>query len=419
MKQALFMIISFMTLPLLGLGQVRNEDILRRAAIIDQQPYVRNMDVARRTELNYYQADTIMVLQEGRFQAVVEPLATYKLPPEVNTAMVKGAEVRQFESKGLYQGKEGMQTLKGRVLDEIYISRIVGTETPASLELFVDTLDMLYYNPEQDAFEGVVSVVLLDDAQGVLSSRELVEPVYIEVNSGSRARVEPKSIRISHTNLPSTFFTVSDKSPQNLVPVNIKTAFNPKGYLKVMKKQPMLRIETPSKTIQGLGVQAIPVRIQVIGNSGTVKVNIVTDKGTVEPDNLEITGDQGATVMLRSEGLGPCTFTISAAGFSEEKRMFNFTFPWKFIIFSFIGGLLGALVIYLMKKGKKNIRKVILLGLITGFIVAVLYYVLGIQLFSFKFNQNVNEFAVLGLGFLGALLWDKIYEMLSKSIAKS
>ncbi len=382
---------------------------------------IRNIEVLQRAEIQANQPVNILVRRDEQMQMVQQPLSTFQLPVNANIATVKGAGRIKYETQGKYLDHNQMTTMKGRLLDDIYICRIVGESAPVALQILVDTTTtMLQYNQDERMFEGRLNLILLDDSPGQLQSRQLVEPVLVEVSSAGGARVTPENTSISHTNLPSTVIEIHDRSPQNRVPVNIKTAFNPQGQLQLLKKQSLLRIETPSKKIQGYGVEAIPIRIQVLGNSAgsPVNVNIVTDKGTVEPDNVDIEGDRGATVILRSSGTGEATITISAAGFESESRNFRYVFPLMFIVFSVIGGLLGAFVKYFMKKGKKDLKKTVLLGLITGFIVAILYYVLGIQLFSFKLNNNINEFAVLGLGFLGALLWDSIYALLSKSNAK-
>ena len=394
-----------LVIPVTGLSQIRNKDVLRQAAIKEDRPVnvlikERNLD---------------------QFREVQVPISEFKMSPGVNTAVVKGTEIRNFESNGHYIEQNELKNLNGWVLDEVIISRMVNEEVPVALQILVDTNAMLFYNRAENKFEGTLNITLLSDAHGVLESKQLVEPVLIELTSGSGARINPQSTFISHTNLPSTNIAIVDVSPQSQVPVNIKTAFNPAGYLKILRKEPLLSIETPSKRLQGLGVQAIPVKIALLGEarSGPVNVSIVTDNGTVEPDNIDISGDRAGTVMLRSEGVGNANLTVTAAGFSNDTREFYFTFPWVFILFPVLGGFLGAVVKYLMMKEKVKFQNVLVLGLITGLITSVLYYVLGIQVFSFKFSQTLNEFAVLGFAFLGALFWDTIYTSLSKLAIKT
>ncbi len=348
------------------------------------------------------------------------PVSSFELPAEISTAVVRGSEIRDFRSEGMVVDQNQMKPLTGWALDEIFISRLVGEHAPAALQVLVDTSAMLLFDRNRRVYEGFVDITLLEDGPGLLVSRQLVEPVFMEISSGSGASIEPGRVMIDHTNLPSTQVRVLDRSPVNRVPVSFKTIFNPSGHHAFLRKESLIRIETPSRNIQGFGVESIPVTVVLVGEitNGPVMVSLVSDKGSIEPGNLALSGGQPGTVMFRSAGTGRAEFSASAAGFATENKSFHFIFPWMFLLFSFLGGLLGALVRYLMKKEKGKIWNMLALGLITGFVVAILYYVLGIQVINLKVSHSVNEFAVLGFGFIGALFWDAIYSGLSRLIVK-
>jgi hypothetical protein len=323
--------------------------------------------------------------------------------------------------------------LEGAVLPEIYFARIKRSPTgtiqpgePASesdqviLQILVDTLPRLQYNASNGAYEGSFFVTLLEDSKTNLVPKELEEPVKMQFSS-VRAEFNPGFTAIHNTNLPSTAVHISDRSNENPVPIRIATTFNPKGYTTYLGKQPVIRIETPTRKMQGYGVQAIPVSISLQAYTGvdSVRVNLVAGKGSVEPDHIFLSSSRPGKVLLKSEGTGQATLTANAHLFTSDERIFNYVFPWMFILFSLIGGFLGALVKHLMKTERNNLPPTLLLGCLTGFIVGILYYVIGIKIFTFEFGQLYFEFAVLGLSFLGALFWDSIYGALAKLVVRS
>ena len=316
--------------------------------------------------------------------------------------------------------REGRK-IKGLVLPELHVGRVVGNETPVLFQIFIDTIQPLVYEGSNKRYTGQFSITLVEDSKEVLEGVVLEKPVIVEISSGSgKAKFLPSSIQISHTNLPSSSIGVVDSSSINPLPVLIKTDFKQNGYLTSLKKEALLRIKTPSKSLQGMGVQAIPITTSLEGytNNDSLNITFSIDKGSVEPLILYISKNKPGTVFLRSEGLGPATLTASANGFSDDHQIFTYVFPWMFILFSLVGGIFGALVRYGMDKSKKGVFSTLWFGVITGFIGAILYYVLGIELFTIKLSKSYNEFAILGISFLIALFWQQVFSIIKNIFLK-
>ncbi len=71
-----------------------------------------------------------------------------------------------------------------------------------------------------------------------------------------------------------------------------------------------------------------------------------------------------------------------------------------------------------MKQERGKIFPALLLGCLTGFIVALLYWGLGLNVLNLELDRIYNEFAVMGLAILGALYWQSVYSGLSKLTAR-
>jgi uncharacterized membrane protein YjjP (DUF1212 family) len=82
---------------------------------------------------------------------------------------------------------------------------------------------------------------------------------------------------------------------------------------------------------------------------------------------------------------------------------FRFAFPWFFLLASILGGLTGSLAkYYITVKGKKSWKKPVIGGILIGFIGAIAYYSLGVNLLGISMSAGLNEIAVLALSALCA-----------------
>jgi hypothetical protein len=331
-----------------------------------------------------------------------------------NIAVVKDEnKPKSIKKKVVINGK--LKKLDTKVLPELYMTSLENSDQVVTFKIFVDTVQPLVYNTAEENYTGTFDITLVEDSVSFFTKKKLKDPVSVNISVGSRADIDPQEIFIDQLNDPVKI-KITDYSEKNLVPLLIKTNFKPLGYATYLRKQTMiLHIESQSESVQGMGIQTIPIDISLHGYTGddTITVGINTNRGYVNPKQIKLTKKSIGTIYLTSEYLGDANIKVFASGFITDKKIFYFVFPWIFILFSLVGGLLGALVIYLTKKGKRKFLKIIGTGILTGFIFAILYYVLGIEVFAIKLSHTYNESAVLGISFLGALFWGKIYSALS------
>ncbi len=370
----------------------------------------------------------IQVFEENQVREVRQPLSLFRLRDSENIAVFESrSEPGSFESRGTIEQDGRRETLKGFVLPEVYIARVRQPEVTTDhlddilsvpeqvvLVVLVDTMPVLEYNRLSDRYEGSFSVALVDDSRTNMISQQLEDPIPLQFSS-PRAEFVPPAENVHHTNRYNPI-RIADRSDNNPVPVKIITDFNMEGYVTHLAKMPALRIETPSRTLQGYGVQAIPVRVSLLAYTGpdSVRVNLATNLGSIEAGHVYLKRDRPGTVMLKSESAGNAVVSATAYGFTPDAREYLFVFPWVFIFSSLIGGFIGALVKYLMKKERGKIFPALLLGCLTGFIVALLYWGLGLNVLNLELDRIYNEFAVMGLAILGALYWQNVYSGLSK-----
>ncbi|HNW98474.1 MAG TPA: hypothetical protein PKK00_08710 [Bacteroidales bacterium] len=331
-----------------------------------------------------------------------------------DTVIKSGDKTETFEQKSIQNKK-----LSGLLLPEIYISTIKNGNRQVSFSIFIDTTFSLAYDASANKYTGSFKITLLENTTANTEEKKLKKPVSLDLWVNQNVKVSPEKINIDHINYPPTEIKITDQSSDNPVPIKVITSFNSKGYTVHLNKETILYIETDEQSVQGYGVESIPINISLKNFTGNenIKVTISTDKGIVNPQQLTLSKESpNGSVTLTSAGTSKSTIRISANGFADNTKVFMFVFPWMFIIFSLLGGALGAVVKVLMRRYKKNALKNLVLGLLTGFIFAILYYVLGIEIFDAKLNRNINEFAVLGISFLGALFWGTIYNSIGKKL---
>jgi len=102
--------------------------------------------------------------------------------------------------------------------------------------------------------------------------------------------------------------------------------------------------------------------------------------------------------------LGKSKITASTSQSNSNALVFDFNFPLYFLLALLFGGLLGWFVNFFTSDKKKSLQKIVIVGILTGLIVAAVYYGLGISLIGIKISAILNEIAVFALSALGAIV---------------
>jgi hypothetical protein len=322
---------------------------------------------------------------------VIAVKPTVMLPSKQNLEVLK----RQFH---LEAGQPEIN-----IIPELYVRDDASTDQVKLYGIAFVPPRPLQYNFEEKIFKGSLSFYLFEDPfdpSGTVD--EISKPIRMEVTSSRIEAISPSELQVSKVYFPAVNIELKARNVSDSAAVRIRTITNPSGYETFVKVEPVIEIISNRETVQGYGIQEIPLTIRAIGSTSDkpIKVSFV-GKGKFTPEVVEMHLNQLATVNLRSEGLGPSTIIAVASGFESNTLPVQFTFPLIFLLASVAGGSLGALVRNYGNKKKIALRSV-LLGAAVGLLGAVAYYALGINLAGLQTNSTFNEFAVFGISALCA-----------------
>lgn len=375
----------------------------------------------------------IKVSKNGQLSDESVMLSDFRLEDGVNMAVIhrKGAAELTLAESNIPLGDRHVK-LQGMVLPDIYIARVKTPYIePVSGEILTEQrvlrlmsfIEPLIYNWQQNNYETDLFVMLLDDSETELRRRELVEPHPVEFITSRHTLLEPVIVQFTHTNMPLQRVNVTDKSPHNPVLVRMINPLNLEGDSIFLPKESLIRIDTPPRALQGLGVQSIPISISLLNylEEDSVRVTLTATMGTI-PGHVYVSRDKPGRVLLRSESTGKSIITARADNFHETTTDFEFVLPVLFVLLTLIGGIIGGVLKHLLNPAKKMIWNHMLQGALAGFVVAILYYIIGLtDIFTFNVDAGAiyfNEFSYLGIAVLGSLFWVQIYGILEKMVVK-
>ena len=313
-------------------------------------------------------------------------------------SITSGDEQKQEVLKKLFRLDFHPSQIK--IIPELYIKQEEGSSRKKLYSLaFIPQIPM-QYNFTRQIFEGKLGFYLFEDPPDPNNTNvQFNDPVIMELASSDIESINPKELRISHLYIPSFEVGLEASLVQDSAMVMIRTISNPAGYKTFVKVRPALEIVTNRRTIQGFGIQEIPLTVRYIGTNSSekIRINLTTEKGKLTPNELDLKFNEPAIVMLRSEGIGESMITAVSARQESNMLPVLFVFPMIFLLASILGGFFGAFAKFYGYKGEKKFSfKPLLIGAVVGLIGAVGYYVLGINLIHLNTNSTFNEFAVFG-----------------------
>ena len=289
-----------------------------------------------------------------------------------------------------------------QMIPELTIESKDGGTRQIEYHLYFFPYQPFTYNDSLRLFQSKMGFFYLrSDSMNVVNA---IDPVNIIVTSDALGQIHPRPLKIDHLSFPPADLDLAGKGITDSVAIRIITASKPEGYQTFVKIRPVLDITTDRRTLQGYGIQKIPIEVRLIGSnsSDSMTVNVSAAKGTITPAAVTLRYNTPQTVYLTSEGLGPTSISAKSSNLESAPLPLTYVFPWYFLIASLLGGVIGGLAKYYTGEGKKFSMRPIIGGILAGFIGAIAYYALGISLLHFKFSAGLNEVAVLALSALVA-----------------
>ncbi len=288
-----------------------------------------------------------------------------------------------------------------KVVPEILFSKVKGADEIVSYRIYFTSSKPFKYNHDKQQFDGGLGFVLVNALDNEVVS-ELEDPVYVEIVSSEIQDITPKKLEINHLSLPSSEITMTEKDGVDSLQLKIITQSNLEGYETFVPIEPTINVSAQETKIMGLGFEKTRLDVNVVGSSSSKPIEVSFPNGKVTPSKIIVSTTKTASVELRSgNSLG--AFSIEASGrgvggqnYTSNTIEVNYIFPWLFLLFSIIGGLLGHIARY--RKNTKS--KYIYLGMIDGLITTVFYFILKIPIPKLGELDFVGA-VIFGLAILG------------------
>jgi len=320
------------------------------------------------------------------------------LNPEKTITKLDAASLQKYTS--VTEGKLPNKDVE--VIPETHLE--VATGEAIAYRILFTMKQPLSFDANSNSYKGKIGFLLMSDSDNTALVKE---PVKIEVRSDKTKSIVPDKFSIDHLSIESTDVDLVAENVADSISVRVSTVSNPEGYVAFLKVEPALEIFANRKELQGLGIEETEIEVRLKGSNSadSAKVVFSPEKGTITPSSINVKYREPAIVTLRSQGLGNSKITASTSSLNSNSLEFAFDFPWAFLLASLIGGLLGGFVKFLSSdKTKRSMQKIVIGGILTGLIVAAVYYGLGISVIGIKISAVVNEIAVFALSALGAIV---------------
>ena len=374
--------------------QKKSQSVLSKDKIFmaDKQPGAAiDLKPANETVVNVQPNQTIFVKEESNVVRQIDPAVYEKL--EYNT-------------------KNTMSLHDVKILPELFVKT---GDTPAkdiTYRIAFESNKPLKYEHETNKYSGTLNFFLVPET--TLNPLPEIDPVFVSITSTEIDAIVPDDLEIKHLSIPLSEVSIEDDNPVDSAAVKIITKLNTDGYRTYLKVEPALILESQTKKVQGYGIQEAIVHVLLRGttSSDPVNVNLSINKGHIEPSTLSVRANIPQKVTVRSAGLGTATLSAISTLRSNEIRL-EYGFPWLFLTFTLIGGVLGGMVnYYLNKEKKKSLTKHLTLGIILGIIGAAAWYVFWINLLKVPSSYRAfNEGGALVISFLVALGGRKLFDI--------
>ena len=252
----------------------------------------------------------------------------------------------------------------------------------------------LVYDAASRVYRGTITLGVTNILPGDPVS--LAAPVVFQILDADSA--EPAETRFESTSPP---FKTVQITLSAVRPVQVLSALIPDGGVSIsLRLNPMLSIEPGQDAIDGLGLEATPINISLLGveHPGGRVVTLSTDAGHLEPTRVQLDEQGNASVTLRSGSVGTAHIRATV-GADRAETTVRLNFPWVTLLASLLGGLAGGFV---RSRGLSK-RRALAVAAVWGLIVFVCYAV-GIKLLPFTPTVTVGVGVVFVVSALGALL---------------
>ena len=270
------------------------------------------------------------------------------------------------------------------------------------------TESALKYDRAADEFKGSVRISLENSADQ-RQRDTLPEGIFRMAVAASTGKADPSDLEWRFTPV-SNKVSISIGAPLDSVRIDLVPTFDTTRTALWIPVRPALTIKADRSIAAGYGIRTVPVTVRVVGATvrDPVAVTLTSSLGTFESDRVMIGPDGSAKAMLRTEGRGKVALSATTLGYETASDSMEFTWPFAFLCFSLAGGAVGAVAARVSKKTRSKLgttARAAVVGMLIGFVVAIVYVALDINLLAIKIGlRHFDEAAIFALSLLGGAL---------------
>lgn len=267
----------------------------------------------------------------------------------------------------------------------------------------------LQYDPRENAYTGVLHIMLLD-ADRPAATGTLPEEVVLEV-TGEIESVE--AVRLRNINMPYHKVRIRVSRPRaDTVHLRIIPTFDPLGgkLLPVPVRRPVLSLQVSPKRIAGLGLEVAELIVMNPDNNDTIPVVLASLLAKPKPPQVRASREGGVS-RIRSSSIGVDTVSLVGGVYLGSAEI-HYIWPVAFLLAALFGGLVGGVLNALSTRRRRNRRIIGFLaaqGALTGAVGAILYAV-GINVVGWAPDADYGEGLMFAVAFVCGLMGPRIFD---------
>ena len=376
--------------------------------------------------------------------AVLGPLTAPIGAAQISVRVLKGSELARVRSR--LPNPAAVQRIRGKVVDTVAVSKdslqlrigevytFIAPQGPrgdtSAAGKHVDTplrlvsLDVggkarvvgisyaadaggLHYDRAGDAFRGSVAF-WLEDQDHHEDEYSLPHPVSISVFAEADS-TSPPTLQLVRTGTAERVRLVS-LAPEESIHIQLRPGAQLAPVTATVRVLPALRLRVAPRGIQGLGLEAATVSVQLLGDAERDSYTILVAPGrtAANPPELTLRRGETKTSKIRSRGLGRDTVSVSGPGLVGVAAPVDYVLPIAFGIAVLLGGIVGALVRGLRARRRQEHTSLGLqaIGVVRGVLiglVAAAAYAVGVNVANVAPPPEFGEAGLFVVAALAAL----------------
>ena len=280
----------------------------------------------------------------------------------------------------------------------------------------------LTYDVSSRMYRGVALVGVEDTLHQSAEPFTLLRPLKMQLATMHGGTITPVQLAIAHTSLD--YDSVRIESPDSTF-VRIRTGADPAGIVIPIPVLGLKVAMTPQQpTLQGFGLATTDIGVTLprgMSRSDTAIVTFRASGSPVRPGMVRVNGSEGASVRVRSGGLGINRIEAVIDGVSVGQTEVESVAPVSFLVATLLGIVLGGAARFVSAKRRKRVRSLpwdIAKGAPFGLLAAIAGAI-GLDLVQLKLNEPGALPAILITAAIGAWLGVRLLDRASPASASA